>query len=290
MTDHPTTDLVPPPPEIQGDAARAVPVTVAQMAAARAFLLTTHDLDEVTHAAAWRHAANAVLARRAIEGGLELPEGTLDVPSDTAPAEPVPGLSLNGDDGINARLCRALGVDPGQHVGYRLTVMGGEFPAMEVFQLPPMTGDGMFSDSGPIALEDLIADGARIVPPHLALSEFALAKLLDAHTTLQNLCASPVATDGDELAELRRQQFWAFSALEAALSGWAEAGSPEPKVVAVVSGVIDEHGVSFTADTPDDIGVEVDTEVECYLIPVLEPSDVDPSEQPVPPADTPEAR
>jgi hypothetical protein len=266
MTDHPTT-----------------PATVEDtLAAARVAMLTA--LEDHTSSLGAVDLEGLV----PVMDALGIPTGKMgeDVRAAAeAPAEPEARLSLNGDEGINARLCRALGVDPNRHVGYRLTVMGGEFPAMEVFQLPPMTGDGMFSDSGPVALEDLVADGARIVPPHLALSEFALAKLLDAHATLQNLCASPVSTDGEEIAELRRQQFWAFSALEAALSGWGEAGAPDPKVVAVVTAVVDEHGVSFTAETPDDIGIEEGTEVECYLVPVVEPHDVEPGDQPVPPAD-----
>lgn len=61
---------------------------------------------------------------------------------------------LRGDDGLTARLCRAVGLDPNEIQGFRLTVLGGEFPKLEVLHLPPHTDiNGHMADpwSAPLA-------------------------------------------------------------------------------------------------------------------------------------------
>lgn len=47
---------------------------------------------------------------------------------------------------LNVRLCEAFNVDPNENAGFRLTVLGVEVPALEVFKLPPMDGNGLADD------------------------------------------------------------------------------------------------------------------------------------------------
>lgn len=66
--------------------------------------------------------------------------------------EPLP-VSLSGSDGLTARLCRAVGLNPTEIQGFRLTVRGGEFPQLEVLALTPTDGKGNLTDpwSEPLA-------------------------------------------------------------------------------------------------------------------------------------------
>jgi len=45
-------------------------------------------------------------------------------------------VGLDGSDGLTARLCRAVGQDPNQIQGFRLTVLGGHFPKLEIITIP----------------------------------------------------------------------------------------------------------------------------------------------------------
>jgi hypothetical protein len=56
---------------------------------------------------------------------------------------------------INIEFCQAFGVDTKAHAGFRLTVLGGELPALEAFVLPPTVEDGRLSDEHAVALEAL---------------------------------------------------------------------------------------------------------------------------------------
>jgi hypothetical protein len=53
-----------------------------------------------------------------------------------------PGIHRDGDDGINAALHRAIGLDPATHHGFRLSVMPGEWPMVEAIPLLPVAADG----------------------------------------------------------------------------------------------------------------------------------------------------
>jgi hypothetical protein len=56
-------------------------------------------------------------------------------------------VPLNGDEGLTARLCRAVGLDANAVQGFRLTVIGGEFPKLEVLKLlPEMNINGHIRD------------------------------------------------------------------------------------------------------------------------------------------------
>jgi hypothetical protein len=168
-----------------------------------------------------------------------------------APPPPPEGLTL---DGINTELCKALGVDPAAGPGFRLTVLGGEFPALEVFKLPPMTGDGMFAESGPIAIDDLIKQGARIVAPHLALTEFTLGKLLEAEQALVEALSSAVYQHVGRSVVDMAPLVGVLGALAAGLSGWREQGAPPPAVLKAL-GVVDEGSaaVSLLEDPEADV-------------------------------------
>jgi hypothetical protein len=65
-------------------------------------------------------------------------------------------------DELNTRLCEAFGVDPEENAGFRLTVLGGQVPALEVFQLPPLQGDAL--DDGQVAAVESIVHRFLVVP------------------------------------------------------------------------------------------------------------------------------
>lgn len=216
----------------------------------------------------------------AIHRGAAYYAGWRDVPKPTEPE----GLTLNG---INVALCKAFGVDDAKNAGFRLTVLGGEFPALEVFQLPPQDEAGMFSAEPVQAVDHLVGQGARIAPPHLVLTEFTLAKLLEASGHLQNaLATSRRAGDGGPSVVDMAPVLMASAAISAGLSGWAEAGSPAPAVVKV-TGVVDEDGQSVAVLEDGDATLPAGELVEVYAVPVNRPDADEPSlaehDEPEPP-------
>lgn len=62
---------------------------------------------------------------------------------DVAAGEGRTGIHRDGDDGINATLHRAVGLDPEQMHGFRLSVMPGEWPMIEAIPLLPATEGGI---------------------------------------------------------------------------------------------------------------------------------------------------
>ncbi len=58
-------------------------------------------------------------------------------------------------DELNVRLCEAFGIDTEQNAGFRLTVLGGEWPALEVFQMQPTDEQGRVVDDQAEAVESL---------------------------------------------------------------------------------------------------------------------------------------
>lgn len=197
----------------------------------------------------------------------EHPEGQAGLVADPQPA----GLTM---DQLNGALCTALGVDPDDHVGFRLTVLGGEMPALEAFHLPPQTPDGMFDGQTPLTLEQLVSDGARVVPAHLAMTEFTLAKLLEAERLVREALSTEWVTrenaPGDPSVVETPRVMAALAALEAGLSGWAEAGAPKPAVYKGVALVdIDGKGLGLVEGEHDEM--PLGQLLEVYAIPVNPP-------------------
>lgn len=62
---------------------------------------------------------------------------------DVAVGEGRTGIHRDGDDGINATLHRAVGLDPETNHGFRLSVMPGEWPMIEAIPLLPATEGGV---------------------------------------------------------------------------------------------------------------------------------------------------
>jgi hypothetical protein len=87
---------------------------------------------------------------------------------------------------LNVELCDAFGV-PTTAAGFRLTVLGGELPALEVFTPPPTAG-GALSDQWVAALEQAAARSFTVEP---AASDAAMAAVAD-------LDAEPVGEDVTE--------------------------------------------------------------------------------------------
>lgn len=168
------------------------------------------------------------------------------------PAEPV-GLSINGEAGINAVLCRAFGADPEHDAGFRLTVLGGEAPALEVFRHPPLTPDGMYSPEPAAAVDELITRGARLTPPHLAMTEFTLRKLLLARDALR---AGFMGLGGQPPdSAFVRAMAEVLAQLDAGLSPYQEAADAgqQPRVrVFEVTAVVDEDGNGIGLVPTDD--------------------------------------
>lgn len=204
----------------------------------------------------------------------DTPDRVRRTPVDERPTAPGPeagGLTLNG---INVALCKAFGVDDSENAGFRLTVLGGEFPALEVFRLPDIDSEGML-DAGPVrAVDQLVDRGARIAPPHLVLTEFTLAKLLEAHTAIRAAFALGQPLPPPCLT--------ALAALEAGLSSWAEAGAPEPRVIVTTATMVDDGILDFAADMPTDV-LPDGTTVDVYLVATSD------GFEPLPYRDAPEA-
>jgi hypothetical protein len=79
-----------------------------------------------------------------VEAGLALGklDGALHL-VDVAAGEGRTGIHRDGDDGINATLHRAVGLDPETNHGFRLSVMPGEWPMIEAIPLLPATEGGV---------------------------------------------------------------------------------------------------------------------------------------------------
>ena len=92
----------------------------------------------------------------------------------TSPVEsPRPGTQPITQAELNERLCRAFDIDPVKNAGFRLTVLGGEWPALEVFQLLPADGEGRALDGQLVRVEDLMSGQRLLVVP--ATSDAAAA-------------------------------------------------------------------------------------------------------------------
>jgi hypothetical protein len=74
-------------------------------------------------------------------------EALLDGALAEASGEKRPGMRRDGDDGLIAALCRAVGQDPNEIQGFQLTVVGGEWPVLNVVPLLPTADDGMVAQS-----------------------------------------------------------------------------------------------------------------------------------------------
>lgn len=104
---------------------------------------------------------------------------------DPPPTEPVTNMQrhalTDGLNELNANLCRAVGVDPEAHQGFRLTVLGGQLPQLETYTIPPISGPGLGIEYDPWSspLGDAVlpttavllpgnADGTQVqVPPEV---------------------------------------------------------------------------------------------------------------------------
>jgi hypothetical protein len=65
----------------------------------------------------------------------------------------LPVVGLSGTEGLTSRLCRAVGLDPKTIQGFRLTVLGGEFPKLEILTIPEYVQNHEITDpwSEPLA-------------------------------------------------------------------------------------------------------------------------------------------
>lgn len=80
------------------------------------------------------------------DGGWKVERYVLCPPVTNGPVDPYQ---------LNVEFCQAFGVDTMRHAGFRLTVLGGELPALEAFVLPPTVDGGLLSDEHAVALEAL---------------------------------------------------------------------------------------------------------------------------------------
>lgn len=158
------------------------------------------------------------------------------------PAPAPPGLTVNQ---MNVALYHAFGVDD-SGPGFRLTVLGGEFPAVEVFRHTPVDGDGMFDPQPVNEVDALMAQGMRLVPRRHAFSEFAITKLQGTRDLLR-------AAYADASAGTQQHLMTALANLDAALSG-TEHTEPEHPITEVLALVdIGGHGFSIVADAEHDL-------------------------------------
>jgi hypothetical protein len=92
-------------------------------------------------------------------------EALLDrLPDPTAPA-PAPEDQEMALGEFTGAMCRAVGLDPEQVAGFRLTVQGGAYPQLEVWHLPPLGPNGEMTDRWPRAIAERMADTTIAVLP-----------------------------------------------------------------------------------------------------------------------------
>ena len=124
-------------------------------------------------------------ATYALSAALDSLDGALaDADADTRP-----GVHRDGDDGLVARLCRAVGVDPATSHGFRLSVIPNEWPMLEVIPLLPAVPGGVAQSFA----ERIEAVGRQflLMPADAPMAELAVARD-DAYDMVQGL----VSLDG----------------------------------------------------------------------------------------------
>ena len=101
-----------------------------------------------------------------------------------------PGIHRDGDDGINAALHHAVGLDPAAHHGFRLSVMPGEWPMIEAIPLLPIAPDGAVARS---FTDHLQANGRQYL---LVPADDPSAMLLGSRDTDFDMLTGLVGLDG----------------------------------------------------------------------------------------------
>lgn len=88
------------------------------------------------------------------------------LPDPTAPTADVPAVDPEMELGaFTGAMCRAVGLDPEQVAGFRLTVQGGAYPQLEVWHLPPLGPNGEMTERWPRAIAERMADTTIAVLP-----------------------------------------------------------------------------------------------------------------------------
>lgn len=100
---------------------------------------------------------------------LELPADPDPAAADPAAYTPVPNIVADLGQ-LTGMLCEAVGLDPNDVHGFRLTVMGGVFPQLEVWQLPPHTDQGDLTDEWVAPLAARMADTTHVILPGVGAS------------------------------------------------------------------------------------------------------------------------